>query len=313
MRPLITLLLLFVGSVSACTSDPSGDGSAGPATSTSPNAPGDAGGPSTPTGPGEPAKPPVCRADEPGDYCGGDHVDDGDPSTLYTCAGAGAPPVSATKCAAGCEVAPPGTPDTCKTVASPNSYRLPWPAAQSGVELTQDCNDSCCSDHVGVDAYAWDFGVGAAFPVVAARGGTITHLKIDSTNGCGSPSCMNDANYIVIDHGDATQSTYLHLQGFSLAKGVACGATVTQGQALATTGSTGWSTGVHLHFQVSSTIPGGGKCECGIDGTDCSATDVPWWRFWPTASHPTLKVSFEEWPDSAQCNDRRITMPRSKN
>ena len=255
---------------------------------------------------------PVCQGAQAGAYCGGDQVDHGDPATLYQCPGAGQAPTAAMPCMDGCVVESAGTPDHCMVPASADSFRLPWRPGVA-MQLTQDCDDSCCSDHVGNDEYAYDWGNGGSFTVVAARGGTITHLKIDSTTGCGSVSCVNDANILVIDHGDGTQSTYLHLQGGSLAPGVACGAQVTRGQALATSGTTGWSTGVHLHFQVSKVHPGVATCECGADGTGCAASTVPWASFWVTATYPTVPVQFDEWPDAAQCANRRIAMPASQN
>jgi hypothetical protein len=255
---------------------------------------------------------PTCTGAAAGAYCGGDQVDGGDPATLYQCPGAGLAPTSATPCQAGCVVEAAGTPDRCMVPVSADSFRLPWRAGVA-MELTQDCNDSCCSDHVGTDEYAYDWANGGAFTVVAARGGTISHLKINSTTGCGTTACSNDANLLVIDHGDGTQSTYLHLEGSSLEPGVSCGATVTRGQALSRSGTTGHSTGIHLRFQVSQVHPGAATCECGADGQGCSATSVPWSSFWVTAAYPTVAVAFDEWPDAAQCADRRITMPASQN
>ena len=254
----------------------------------------------------------TCTATTAGAYCGGDSVEGGSSTTLYACPGAGMAPTSATPCEGGCVVEPPGTPDHCMPPVSMGAYRLPW---QPGVamQLTQDCNDSCCSDHVGTDEYAYDWANGGAFTVVAARGGTITHLKINSTTGCGASGCVNDANVLVIDHGDGTQATYLHLQGNSIEPGVACGATVTRGQPLARSGTTGWSTGIHLHFQVSEVHAGAATCECGADGKACSATTVPWNSFWVTQADPSVAVQFDEWPDAAQCGNRRIAMPASQN
>jgi hypothetical protein len=237
---------------------------------------------------------------------------DADPNVLYQCPGPNQPPTSSTACPNGCVVEAPGTADRCKTATSPDGYRLPWQPGIS-MQLTQDCNDSCCNDHVADDGYAWDFANGSAFTVVAARGGTVTHLKINSTSGCGSSSCANQANLIVIDHGDGTHSTYLHLGGMTLSAGVSCGGTVQRGQALAKAGTTGWSTGVHLHFQVSKTPPGAATCECGSDGTTCSASSVPWSSFWSTPSYPTIAIQFDEWPAASSCGNRRITMPASQN
>jgi len=254
----------------------------------------------------------TCTGGAAGSYCGGDSVDGGDPATLYQCPGAGMAPTSAMPCAAGCVVEPTGTADHCMVPMSTESFRLPW---QPGVamQLTQDCNDACCSDHVGTDKYAYDWANGGSFTVVAARGGTITHLKINSATGCGTISCENDANYLVIDHGDGTQSTYLHLAVSSLEPGVACGATVVRGQPLARSGTTGWSTGIHLHFQVSGSHPNAPTCECGAAGQGCSATSVPWSDFWVNATYPSAATPFDEWPAAPQCANRRIAMPASQN
>jgi len=262
--------------------------------------------------PAEAALPITCQGSQPGAYCGNDLVKNGDPNTLYQCPGSGQSPTSATPCANGCIVEPQGTPDQCAASSSGNTYRLPW-APSTSMQLTQDCNDSCCNDHVGADEYAWDWANGGGFQVRAARGGTITHLKINSTTGCGSSSCVNDANFIVVDHGDGTQSTYLHLQGNSLAANVSCGATVVRGQPLATSGTTGWSTGIHLHFQVSKVHPNVATCECGANGQGCATTTVPWSSFWATTTYPTVPIQFDEWPAASQCADRRITMPPSQN
>ncbi len=263
--------------------------------------------------PPPPSGTPKCLGSAAGAYCGSDMMENADPNTLYTCPGAGMEPTQATPCAEGCAVAPPGSPDYCKSApGSANSYRLPWHAGTS-MQLTQDCNDSCCSDHVGNDKYSWDFARGGEFTVVAARGGTITHLKMNSTTGCGSSSCANYANYIVIDHGDGTQSTYLHLKGGSLKSGLYCGATVTQGQELATAGTTGWSTGIHLHYEASKVHPNVTTCECGSDGQGCSTSTVKWSLFWPNSSYPTVPIAFDEWSSASSCNNRRMAMPGSQN
>jgi hypothetical protein len=257
---------------------------------------------------------PICLGSQAGAYCGNDMMSGASASTLYQCPGANKAPTSSQACANGCVVAAAGYPDYCSSGGgggTPGTYKLPWHAGVT-MYLTQDCNDSCCNDHVGNDKYAWDFADGV-FDVVAARGGTVTHVKIDSTTGCGSNTCQNYANYLVIDHGDGTQSTYLHLKGFSLDPSVTCGATVAQGQRLATVGSTGWSTGTHLHFQVSKVHPGAPTCECGANGQGCSASSVPWANFWPNATYPTVAVSFVEWPAASQCANRRITLPASQN
>jgi len=254
----------------------------------------------------------VCTGAQAGAYCGGAQVVGGDPSVLYDCPGSGRPPTSATPCAEGCVVEPPGTADHCRAPVSEGSYRLPWEPGVT-MRLTQDCDDGCCADHVGTDRYAYDWGNGGAFTIVAARGGTVSHLKINSTSGCGTSGCVNHANVIVIDHGDGTQATYLHLEGDSLAPGVTCGGTVERGQPLARAGTTGWSTGIHLHFQVSGVHAGAPTCECGADGGGCDPTTVPWGSFWVDATYPSIAMAFDEWPAAAACANRRMVMPASQN
>jgi murein DD-endopeptidase MepM/ murein hydrolase activator NlpD len=181
------------------------------------------------------------------------------------------------------------------------------------MELTQDCNDSVYADHVGSGRNAWDFANGTNFPVSVARGGVVTHLKISSGAGCDTPACVDLANYVVIDHGDGSASVYLHLEGDSLDPMVRCGQPVRQGQRLASAGSTGWSTGPHLHFQVNSVHAGESlACECGERGQDCAAGEAAWTSFWSSPRYPSLPVEFDEWAAS-ECSDRRIMLPLSQN
>lgn len=53
-------------------------------------------------------------------------------------------------------------------------------------------------------------------------------------------------NYMLIEHSDSTQTFYAHCKKLLKSKG----AKVKSGEKIATVGSTGWSTGPHLHFEV---------------------------------------------------------------
>ena len=86
--------------------------------------------------------------------------------------------------------------------------------------------------HNGID-------IGAAYgtDVLAAADGTVT---LAGRNG-GYGYC------VIIDHGDGNQTLYAHMSRLD----VGIDDTVTQGQTIGLIGSTGTSTGAHLHFETS--------------------------------------------------------------
>lgn len=74
-------------------------------------------------------------------------------------------------------------------------------------------------------------------PIRAARAGRVVAASYSGTYG----------NRVIIDHGDGYRSLYAHMQtGLS----VSVGQSVSQGQQLGIMGTTGRSTGVHLHFII---------------------------------------------------------------
>ncbi|WP_203567075.1 M23 family metallopeptidase [Aestuariimicrobium ganziense] len=85
-----------------------------------------------------------------------------------------------------------------------------------------------------------DFGTGCGRAVGASAAGTVSFVGWGGGNG----------NRIVIDHGlvegKRLETTYNHLSAFA----VRPGQKVVQGQGIALTGTTGYSTGCHLHFEV---------------------------------------------------------------
>ncbi len=84
---------------------------------------------------------------------------------------------------------------------------------------------------------AIDIGLVVGEPVSAADTGVVVFAGW-STGGYG--------NVVIIDHGNGYQTLYAHLSAVT----VGCGQSVLQGQTIGLGGSTGNSTGAHLHFEV---------------------------------------------------------------
>lgn len=85
--------------------------------------------------------------------------------------------------------------------------------------------------HNGVDMAA-----PGGSPILAAYDGTVVAAAYSSSMG----------NYIMIDHGDGLYTIYMHASALYVSKG----AEVSKGETIAAVGSTGRSTGNHLHFSV---------------------------------------------------------------
>jgi murein DD-endopeptidase MepM/ murein hydrolase activator NlpD len=72
------------------------------------------------------------------------------------------------------------------------------------------------------------------------------------------PGSIGYGNLLVMVHGNGYSTYYAHLSGF--APGLTSGQVVARGTTIAFEGSTGWSTGPHLHFEIR--INGGWKDPC---------------------------------------------------
>ena len=76
--------------------------------------------------------------------------------------------------------------------------------------------------------------------IYATKGGEVIVAKTTYTPG------YDYGMYVVIDHGNGYQSLYAHCSAIY----VTVGQMVAKGEAIAAVGSTGWSTGPHLHFEI---------------------------------------------------------------
>lgn len=108
------------------------------------------------------------------------------------------------------------------TVRTSNSYGGRWqPGGQSLVF------------HYGIDIPA-DTGT----PVLAAADGTVKEIGFDAERG----------NYILLDHGGGLETLYGQCR--DILSGLEEGDAVSAGEMIAAVGSTGMSTGPHLHFEA---------------------------------------------------------------
>lgn len=83
---------------------------------------------------------------------------------------------------------------------------------------------------------AIDLAADRGTPIFAVAAGNVTYAGWDSDYGYN----------IIIQHANGIKTRYAHANALC----VSTGATVAQGDMIATVGSTGWSTGNHLHFEV---------------------------------------------------------------
>lgn len=142
-----------------------------------------------------------------------------------------------------------GSGSTSKPTVIPPSYtggKFNWPVP-GFYGISSYYGPRWGSFHAGIDIAGG--GISGA-SVTAASGGIVTVVK----GGCShnykkSSSCGCNGgygNYVVVDHGNGYATLYAHLASIS----VSYLQNVSTGTVLGTVGSTGWSTGFHLHFGV---------------------------------------------------------------
>ena len=113
-----------------------------------------------------------------------------------------------------------------------------WPVAKTGTAITSDYGtrqhpiQGVTNFHLGIDIGNTGFGA----PVVAALDGVVTYAgELGSYGNC-----------VIVNHGNGISTLYGHGQTILTEHG----ASVKQGDIIMQTGSTGNSTGPHLHFEV---------------------------------------------------------------
>ena len=114
-------------------------------------------------------------------------------------------------------------------------YLFPVP---DGDEITQEYSEQ---------HKAWDIAAVTGSAVVAAEEGTVTYVQIWD-GSYDTTGMMSYGHMIQIEHPDGNTTLYAHLSEINVQQGEK----VVRGQRIGRVGSTGNSTGPHLHFEVMS-------------------------------------------------------------
>ena len=103
----------------------------------------------------------------------------------------------------------------------------------SGFGDRESPTEGASSNHKGLD-----IGASTGADIIAAADGEVVIATYSYSAG----------NYIMLDHGGGVSTVYMHCSQLLVKKGDK----VKQGQLIAKVGSTGYSTGPHLHFGIRS-------------------------------------------------------------
>jgi murein DD-endopeptidase MepM/ murein hydrolase activator NlpD len=137
------------------------------------------------------------------------------------------------------------TPGEPNVVARDVVYSLP--VEESRFEVGQGFHGGF-SHQDEANRYALDLIVAEGTPVLAARAGLVTEASSGFSEGGNDPSLAGRANVIRVLHDDGSMALYAHLQEGGVL--VRAGDRVNLGQVIGRAGSTGYSSGPHLHFAV---------------------------------------------------------------
>ena len=127
---------------------------------------------------------------------------------------------------------------TSYTVKRLGNTKFIWPCPSSSRITSafggrESPTEGASSNHQGID-----IGASTGSDIVAAADGVVTIATYSASAG----------NYVMLSHGGGVSTVYMHCSSLNVSEGQS----VTQGQVIAKVGSTGYSTGPHLHFGIRS-------------------------------------------------------------
>ncbi|MEA4812711.1 MAG: M23 family metallopeptidase [Anaerolineaceae bacterium] len=146
---------------------------------------------------------------------------------------------------------PAADPKLPKALQVFGGYYLPWKAGDAKY-LTWSIGHNSCA--YGYCKYAFDFSDGKPnFPVLAAKGAYVFHFNDSCWDG--DKNCTNSITLQDRSTTPWTYQIYLHLSRNSVPAAIRkIGTYVPRGVQIALSDNTGYSTGAHLHFMVTSSL-----------------------------------------------------------
>lgn len=146
----------------------------------------------------------------------------------------------------------------------------------SGAIRDWACGTTTYDNHAGTDIGIGSWaGMDQGRDVLAAADGVVIGVHDGEFDRC-TGSCTNSGNYVWVKHADGKVSLYYHLKKDSVT--VALNQSVTCGQKLGQVGSSGNSTGPHLHFQVNAVQGDSNSYDDPFAGTSSACGgSISWW------------------------------------
>ena len=206
-------------------------------------------------------------------------------------------------------------------MSAAQSYRAPFSDAHYGyfyptAYYDHSGRDWACgrirySGHRGSDFGGGSFsGMDAGRDIVAAADGTVVAVHDGEYDRCTSGGCSGGGgygNYVRIRHADGKHTIYAHLKKWSLT--VRSGQRVSCGQKIGRMGSSGYSTGPHLHFETRTSS--GARVDP-FDGS-CSSPPSYWVSQGPHGGRPSRTCHSTDrdgdgYSDKVDCNDRNASI-----
>jgi murein DD-endopeptidase MepM/ murein hydrolase activator NlpD len=156
-----------------------------------------------------------------------------------------------------------------------------------------NCESNTYDGHQGTDIAIWPYSFykmdHSQIEVIAAAGGTI----IQRADGNFDRNCTSNtliANSIIIQHADGSYALYWHMKNGSITSKIV-GQTVVAGEYLGVVGSSGSSSGPHLHFEVRATSASNSYKDP-FTGTCNLLNPTSWWAVQKPHTNPAvIKVS----------------------